>query len=72
MLLYCLKCKNNTENINLKVLETEISRTMLSSKCYHQKKIKIYETTRSKRIISSLGIKTPLSNIPLLGKILFS
>ena len=38
MLLYCLKCKNNTENINLKVLETEISRTMLSSKCYHQKK----------------------------------
>ena len=33
-------------------------------------KIKIYEKTKDKGLLRSLGIKTPLSNIPLLGNIL--
>ena len=32
MLTYCLKCKKDTENVNLKALRTKDGRTMLSSK----------------------------------------
>ena len=53
MLIYCLKFKQNTENVNSKVLKAKNGRTMLSSKCAvcGSKKIKIYERTRSKWII---------------------
>ena len=30
---YCLKCKKDTENINLKVSNTSNAKTMLLSKC---------------------------------------
>ena len=30
---YCLKCRKNTENINLKVSKTSNGRTMLLSNC---------------------------------------
>ena len=33
MLIYCLKCKKNTKNVDPKVLKTKTGRTMLSSKC---------------------------------------
>ena len=33
MLSYCLKCKNNTESINPRVLKTSNSKTMILSKC---------------------------------------
>ena len=33
MLTYCLKCKKDTENVNLTVLKTKNIRPMLSSKC---------------------------------------
>ena len=33
MLSYCLKCKKNTENINLKVSKTTNRKTMILSKC---------------------------------------
>ena len=45
--------------------------------CYHQNmlhvvvKINIYEEQKAKGLISSLGLKTPLNKIPLLGDILF-
>ena len=50
MLSYCLKSKNNNENVNPKVLKTKYGKTVLSSKmCYMWwKKIKIYKKTRSK------------------------
>ena len=35
-----------------------------------QQKIKIYQIPRS-ALLSSLGIKTPLSKIPLVGPLLF-
>ena len=34
MLSYCLKCKNNTENINLKVLKLRLKSV---EQCYHKK-----------------------------------
>ena len=33
MLSYCLKCKNNTANVDPTVLNTKNGRAMLSSKC---------------------------------------
>ena len=33
MLIYCLKCKKNTKNIDAKMLKTKNGRFALSSKC---------------------------------------
>ena len=46
---------------------------MLSSKCAicGSTKEGFMKDQESKGLLSSLGIKTPLSNIPLLGNILF-
>ena len=33
MVSYCLKCKENTESINPKVLKTTNGKTMILSKC---------------------------------------
>ena len=52
MLTYCLKCKKDTENVDVKMIKTENGRPMLLSKyAVCGKKIKIYKRTRSKRII---------------------
>ena len=73
MLSYCLKCKKNTENINPNVSNTKNIRTLLSSKCAlcSSKKSRYMREEEAKRILSSLGLKTPLSQILLLGDILF-
>ena len=46
---------------------------MILSKCAicGSKKSKFIKKQEAKRILSSLGIKTPLSKIPLLGDVLF-
>ena len=74
MLFYCLKCKKkNTESINLRVSATSNSRTMILSKCAicACKKSKFIKKQEAKGLLSSLGIITPLSKIPLLGDVLF-
>ena len=44
MLLYCLKCRRNTESNDPEVIRTKNGRIMFLSKCevYDSKKIKIY------------------------------
>ena len=78
MLSYCLKCNNNnnnnnTESIDLKVSATSNGNTMILSKCaiYGSKKPKFIREQKAKGLLSNLGIRTPLSKIPLLGDILF-
>ena len=73
MLICCLKCKRNTENVDSKMVKITNARTMLSSKCstYSNKKSRFMKEQEPKRLLSSLGHKAPLSNIPLLGNILF-
>ena len=46
---------------------------MILSKCAicDSKKSKFIKKQEAKRILSSLGIKTPLSKIPLLSDVLF-
>ena len=70
---YCLKCKKYTKNINPHVSSTSNGKIMKSSKCaiYRSKKSKFIKKHEGKGILSSLGIKTPLSKIPLLGDVLF-
>ena len=73
MLSYCWKCKNNIENVDPKVIKAKNGRTMLSSKCAvcDSKKSRFMKEREASRLSSSLGIETPLSNISLLGKMLF-
>ena len=73
MLLYCLKCKKNTESINPKVLKTTNGKIMILSKCAicRSKKSKFIKEQQAKGLLSNLGIRTPLNKIPVLGDILF-
>ena len=70
---YCLKCKKYTKNINPQVSSTSNGKLMILSKCAicGSKKSKFIKKQEAKGILSSLGIKTPLSKIPLLGYVLF-
>ena len=55
------------------MLQTKNGRTMLSSKCAvcGSKNSRFMKEQEAKRILSGLGLKTPLSKIPLLVDILF-
>ena len=73
MLSYCLKCRKNTENINLKISGTSNGKTMILTICTicGSEKSKFIEKQEANELLSSLGIKASLSNIPLLGNVLF-
>ena len=73
MLSYCLKCKKNTESINPRVSATSNGRTIILSKCAIcvSKNSKFIRNQEAKELLSSLGIRTPLSKIPLLSDVLF-
>ena len=68
MLTYCLKCKKNTEII-AKLMKIKNGRFMLLSKCAvcGSEKSKFMKEQEVERLLSNLGIKTPLSKIPLLN-----
>ena len=70
---YCLKCKKYTKNINPQVSSTSNGKLMILSKCAicDSKKSKFIKKQEAKGILSSLGIKTTLSKITLLGDVLF-
>ena len=73
MLSYCLKYRKYTESKNLKVAKTKNGRIMLLSKCEvcNSKKSKFIKQQEASALLSSLGIKTPLNKISLLGPLLF-
>ena len=73
MLHYCLKCKKNTESINPRVSATNNGRTMILSKCAicGSKKSKFIKKQEAKALLNSLGIRTPLSKIIVLGVVLY-
>ena len=70
---YCLKWRKDTENINPRISNTSNGRTMILSKCAicGSKKSRFIKNQEAKGLLSNLGIKTPLSKVPILGKILF-
>ena len=66
MLIYCLKCKRNTKNIDAKMIKNKNSRLALLSKCVvcGSKKPRFMKEQQAKGLLSNLGIKTPLSKVP--------
>ena len=69
MLSYCLKYKKNTESVNPRVSATSSGRTMILSKCAicGSKKSKFIKNQEAKESLSSLGLKTLLRKILVLG-----
>ena len=70
---YCLRCKKDIENINSRVSKTSNGRTVLLSNCVicDSKKSRFIKNQEAKRLLSNLGLKTPLSKVPISGDILF-
>ena len=68
-----LKCRKNTESKNPKVARTKNGRIMLLPKCpvCDSQKSKFLKQQEASGLLSSLGTKTSLSKIPLVGPVLF-
>ena len=69
MKTYCVKCRKNTENVDSKIFKTKNSRLIMQSKCpvCRIRKSRFVKEQEAKGLLSNLGIKTPLSKIPLLN-----
>ena len=70
---YCLKCKKNTKNITPKISSTSNGNSMILSKCAicGSKKSRFIKNQEAKGLLSNLGIRIPLSKVPISGDILF-
>ena len=73
MLSYYLKCRKNTQSITPRVLKTRNGKTMILSKCAicGSRKLKFVKKQEASGILNSVGIRTPLSKITVLGDIFF-
>ena len=69
---YCLKCRNDTENINPRVSNTSNGRTKILSKCaiLSSKISRFIKDQKAKGLLSNLGVRTPLTKVTILGDIL--
>ena len=70
---YSLKCKKNTRNIDPNISSTSNGRAMILSKCAicGSKNSRFIKNQEAKGLLSNLGIRTPLSEVPILADILF-
>ena len=66
---YCLACKKYTKNNNPKIVRNRRNRLMIQSNCAtgDSKKSRFIKEQQSMGILGNLGIKTPLSKVPLLN-----
>ena len=66
---YCVKCRKNTENLNSNIFKTQNGILIMKSKCAECeiKKSRFMKEQEAKVLLSNVGIKTPLSKIPLLN-----
>ena len=72
MKLCCLKYRKDTENTNSRVSKTSNNRTMILSKCAKcgSKKSRFIKNQEAKGLLRNLGIRRPLSKVPILEDIL--
>ena len=70
---YSLKCRKDTENIDPRVSNTSNGRKTILSKCAicGGKKSRFIKDQEAKGLLSNLGVKTPLSKVPMLDDVLF-
>ena len=73
MLSYCLKCKKIMQSKNPEVVKRKNGRITHLSKfsVCNSKKSKFLKKQETTGLLSSLRIRIPLSQIPLLGPLLF-
>ena len=66
---YCLVCRKYTKSINPKIVRNRQNRSMIQSNCVvcGSKKSRFIKEHQVMRLLSNLGIKTPLSKVPLLN-----
>ena len=66
---YCLKFRKDTDNIDPKMFKTKNNRLIIQPKCSvcGTKKSRFVKKQDAKGLLSNLGIKTPLSKIPLIN-----
>ena len=69
MKTYRIVCKKDTDNKNPKFFKTKKGILILKSTCseYNNKKSRFISQNKGSGLLSSLGIRTPLSEIPLLN-----
>ena len=74
MLSYCLKSRKIMQSKHPEVVKIKNRRKMHLSKCAmcNSKKSKFLKEQESREFFSSLGIRTPLSQILLVGHLLFT
>ena len=71
MLSYCFKFRKNTKSKNPEIVNTKNGRIILLSKCAvcNSKISKFLKEQEASRLLSSIGIKTTLNEIPLVGSL---
>ena len=67
MLPFCLKCRKNVESKNQSVTRTK--KEEWEKEKWDSKKSKFIKQQEASGLLSSLGIKTSLSKIPLVGPV---
>ena len=66
---YCLKCRKDTGNINIRVSNTSNGRKTILSKCAIYVVVKnqnLFKDQEPKGLLSNLGVRIPLSKVPIL------
>ena len=66
---YCLLCRKYAKNTNPRIVKSKNERSMIQSNCAicGSKKSRFIKEQQAKGLLSNLGIKTPLSKVPLLN-----
>ena len=66
MKTYCVKCRNDTKNIDRKMVRTKNNRLIMQSKCSvcGIKRSRFVKDQEVKGLLSNLGIRAPLREIP--------
>ena len=66
---YCLICRDYTKSINPKIVRNRQNRYTIQSNCATcgSKKFRFINEQKALGILSNLGIKTPISQVPLLS-----
>ena len=66
---YCLACRKYTKSINPKIVRNKHNRLMIQSNCTicGSKKSRFIKEHQAMGLLSNLGIRTPLSQVPLLN-----
>ena len=66
---YFLACRKHTKSINPKIVRNRQNRLMIQSNCgtCGSKKSRFIKEHKAMGLLSNLGIRTPLSKVPLLN-----